>query len=185
MIPSSIDATPSREDWAISRLAAAAVALAIAEAALPSPLPGVKPGLANVVTLVVLWRFGWRAAAWVSLLRVLVASLVLGSFLSPGFVLSLAGALASLAALGLAQGLPRRWFGPVAHSIVAAFAHLVAQLAVVYLWLIPSPALWSLLPLFSGAALLFGVINGVVAHGLLASAASPETAMGSGASKAG
>ncbi len=174
MTPSFTDTAASREDWAISRMAAAAVALAIAEAALPSPLPGVKPGLANIVTLVVLWRHGWHAAAWVSLLRVLVASLVLGSFLSPGFILSLAGAVASLAALGLTRGLPQRWFGPVSHSIAAAFAHLAAQLVVVYYWLIPSPALWSLLPILAAAALVFGFINGVVAHRLLEAEAPPH-----------
>jgi len=171
----STENTADREDWAVARMAAAAVALAIAEAALPSPIPGVKPGLANIVTLVVLWRHGWRAAAWVSLLRVLVASLVLGSFLSPGFMLSFAGALASLAALRLTWGWPARWFGPVAHSVIAAFAHMLAQLAVVYWWLIPSPALWSLLPLFSSAALIFGVINGIVAQGLLEPATSGES----------
>jgi heptaprenyl diphosphate synthase len=66
----------------------------VVEAAIPSPLPGVKPGLANIVTLVVLQRLGMRAAVWVSLLRVVAGSLILGTFLSPSFVLSLCGALA-------------------------------------------------------------------------------------------
>lgn len=137
------------------------------EAALPSPLPGVKPGLANIVTLLVLQRFGWRAAVWVSLLRVVAGSLLLGSFLSPGFVLSFSGAIASLGTLALARALRPSWFGPVSHSILAAFAHVGAQLGVVYFWLIPHSGLLYLAPVFAAAALLFGVINGIIVARLL------------------
>ena len=37
---------------------------------------------------------------------------MLGSFLTPGFFLSLAGALSSLVVLGICRVLPLRWFGP-------------------------------------------------------------------------
>src|SRR5512135_607643 len=126
---------PTAEDHRIARLAALAIGLSVAEAVIPSPLPGVKPGLANIVTLLVLQRFGLRAAAWVSLLRVVAGSLLLGTFLSPSFVLSLSGALASLAVLALARPLPASLFGPVSLSVLAAFAHVAGQLAIVYLWL--------------------------------------------------
>lgn len=156
------------EDQRIARLAAAAIGLTLAEAAIPSPLPGVKPGLANIVTLMVLARFGWRAAAWVSVLRVLAGSLLLGSFLTPGFFLSLAGAISSLGMLALAMHLPARWFGPVSQSVLAAFAHIAGQVAVVYLWLIPHAGIAYLLPVLAGAALLFGTANGLVASHFLA-----------------
>ena len=60
------------------------------------PLPGVKPGLANIVTLIVLARYGWATAVWVSGLRVLAGSLLLGHFLAPGFFLTLTGTALSL-----------------------------------------------------------------------------------------
>ena len=65
MTPSTIELTPTAEDRRIARHAAAAIVLTVAEAAIPLPLPGVKPGLANIVTLVVLARWGWREAVWV------------------------------------------------------------------------------------------------------------------------
>lgn len=157
----------STEDHRIAKLAAAALGLTLLEAALPSPLPGVKPGLANIITLVVLARFGWRAAAWVTLLRVVAGSLLLGTFLSPGFLLSLSGAIASLALLALAQTLPARLFGPVTHSILAALAHFAGQFAVVYFWLIPHTGIINLVPIFAAAALFFGTINGIAAAMLL------------------
>ncbi len=144
-------------------MAALALGLSVLEAAIPSPLPGVKPGLANIVTLIVWARHGWRIAAWVSLLRVVAGSLLLGSFLAPGFFLSFSGALCSLAALALSQYLPARWFGTVTHSILAAFAHIAGQMVVVYFWLIPHAGILYLLPVFAAAALLFGAVNGLVA----------------------
>ena len=60
----SLSTTP--EDHRIARLAAAAIGLSLIDAAIPMPLPGIKPGLANIVTLIVLARYGWAAAAWVS-----------------------------------------------------------------------------------------------------------------------
>ena len=169
MTPSTteIRITPTADDHRVARHAAAAIVLTVAEAAIPLPLPGVKPGLANIVILVVLARGGWREAAWVALLRVFVGSLVLGQFLAPGFFLSLAGSLASLAVLGAAMHLPRRWFGPVSHSVLAAFAHIGGQLLVARLWLVPHDGVFYLVPVFALAATLFGLVNGLVAARLL------------------
>ena len=151
------------EDHHIARMAAVALGMTILESAIPSPLPGVKPGLANIVTLIVLARYGWRSAAWVSLLRVLAGSLLFGNFMAPGFFLSLSGAMLSLAALALSKNLPKRWFGPVSHSIYAAFAHISGQMLVVYLWLIPHAGIAYLIPFFAIAALVFGTVNGLIA----------------------
>lgn len=161
----------STEDQRVARLAALAIGLAVVESALPSPVPGVKPGLANIVTLLVLARYGWQLAVWVSLLRILGASLFLGNFLTPGFFLSLSGGLASLLVLGLAWHLPRRWFGMVSWSLLAAFAHMGGQLAVVWLGFLPVASVLQLLPAFALAALLTGWINGLIAARL---AALPE-----------
>ena len=153
----------SADDHHIARIAAVALGLTLIENAIPTPLPGVKPGLANIVTLIVLARYGWRVAAWVSLLRVVAGSLLFGSFLTPGFFLSLAGAVCSLVVLAFAQHLPARWFGAVSHSIYAAFAHISGQMLVVYLWLIPHSGIAYLIPIFATAALIFGTVNGLIA----------------------
>jgi heptaprenyl diphosphate synthase len=114
------------------------------------------------------------------LLRVLAGGLVLGNFLSPGFFLGLFGAVFSLAILALSQHLPSRWFGPVSHSILAAFAHMTGQLLLVYFWLIPHAGLAYLFPVFALAALVFGTINGIIAARFInapnqANAASTES----------
>lgn len=176
MTPSAIELPVTADDRRIARLAALAIGLTLAEAALPSPVPGIKPGLANIVVLLVLLQYGWRAAAWVSALRVLGGSLLLGTLFAPGFWLSTAGAFASLAVLALVQHLPRRHFGPVSLSVLAAFGHVGGQLALAAGWLLPGAALVNLLPVFAAAALIFGAVNGVVVARLLA--APPDDGRG-------
>lgn len=171
-----LETTPlqsSREDVRIAYLTALAIVIHIAESALPSPLPGVKPGLANIITIAVLCRFGWKMAAWVSLLRALVGSLLIGTFLSPTFFLSFAGALAAVAALAPANRLPG--IGPIGLSVLASLAHMAAQFGVAYALFIPHPALLGLLPVLMTAALVLGLVNGRIAVSMLRQLESPNT----------
>jgi len=171
MTASTIELAVREQDRRVATYAAAAVGLTLAEAVIPLPIPGIKPGLANIVTLLVLVLFGWRMAAWVSLLRVVAGALLLGNFLTPAFVLSLSGTLASLITLALFRSLYPAFLGLVGLSVLAAFAHVGAQLMVVDLWLMPGVSLLPLAPLFLAAAWVTGLVNGLVAVRLLADAA--------------
>ena len=161
------------EDRRIAGLAALAVGLSLAEAALPTPIPGIKPGLANIVILLVMLRYGFTTAAWVMAIRLLAASLVLGSFLSPGFWLAAAGAAASMAVLYLVCYFPRTLFGPVSFSLLMAFAHICGQLVLAKLWLFPTADISLLMPLFALAALVFGTANGLIVARLIAEDSMP------------
>jgi heptaprenyl diphosphate synthase len=167
MTHSIINLKTTAEDRHIAKLTALAIGLHILEAVIPSPLPGVKPGIANIVTLYVLYEYGFATAAWTSLLRVFASSLLLGQFLSPTFVLSLSGALLSLSTLFFAQRLPKKYFSAISLSIFAAFAHIAGQLIVVRLWLIPHTGVSYLIPIFALAALIFGLINGLITTKLI------------------
>jgi len=156
----------TRDDHRIAWFTALAITIHIAESALPSPLPGVKPGLANVVTIIVLIKFGWQVAAWVNLLRVLAGSLLIGTFLSPTFILSLSGALISTSVLILLVKLPTQCsaFG---YSIASAMAHTMTQFWVAYWLFISHEGLFYLLPVLMTFALIFGIINGLIALSVL------------------
>lgn len=169
--PSTIE-NATAEDHRIAWMAALAIALSMAEAVFPSPIPGVKPGLANIVVLLVLYQDGLRAAIWVSALRVIAGSLFFGSFLTPTFFLSLSGATCSLLMLVMTSRLPRRLFGPITHSLLSSIAHIAGQLIVVYLWLIPHQGILYLIPILAIAAAVFGIVNGIIAARILS---SPET----------
>jgi heptaprenyl diphosphate synthase len=169
-MPSATE-TPSRRDRQIAGFAAVAILIHLLEAGLPSPVPGIKPGLANIVTLVVLLRHGLAAAVWVTGLRVLVGSLLVGSFLAPGFWLSAAGATASLAALaaglGLARGLPLLAPSVIGLSALSAVAHVAGQFLLAWSVFVPHPGLLALLPPLLTAALALGLVTGVLAQRLL------------------
>lgn len=157
----------TRDDHRIAWLTALAITIHIAESALPTPLPGVKPGLANVITIAVLIRFGWQMATWVTLLRVVAGSLLIGTFLSPTFILSLSGALASTVILGLLSLLPGQGCGPLGYSVASAMTHTMAQFWIAYWLFIQHDGLFHLLPLLMTAALGFGIISGTIARAML------------------
>ncbi|MDQ7016620.1 MAG: Gx transporter family protein [Gammaproteobacteria bacterium] len=153
-----------RHDLRIVWLTSLAITIYVVEATLPSPLPGVKPGLANIVTLFTLYYFGFSSAVWVSLLRVLAGSLLLGTFLSPAFFLSLSGACCSLLVLALTRKLPLSLFGL---SLLASLAHMLGQFFTAYFLFIPHSGLFHLLPILMTAALVFGLVSGTIAHATL------------------
>ena len=154
-------------DHQIAQLSAIAIGLSLIESVLPSPMPGVKPGIANIISLYAMYRFNFRIAIWVSILRVFATSLILGQFLSPTFMLSLSGSLLSLLTLYFSIKLPSRFFSPIGLSVLSSFAHITGQLLLVRLWLIPHASIYYLIPVYSAAALTFGLINGWITYRLL------------------
>ena len=166
MIPLRMNKNGVREDLLTAHLAAAAIAAHVLEAALPGPGPWFKVGLANTFTLVALFHIGWRAALVVSLIRVLAGSMALGTFLSPTFFLSLSGALAAVGVMGVARLMPLR-FGPVGVSLLAALAHMSAQVSTAYLLIIGHAGLFLALPWFLAGSWVTGILNGLIAFLIL------------------
>lgn len=161
----------SLSDAQIAGFAAIAVLVHLVEAGIPSPVPGIKPGLANVVTLIVWARWGLASAVWVTGLRVLVGSLLVGSFMAPGFWLATAGAALSLGALALASGwnraVPRLPLTVVGVSALSAVAHVSGQFLLAWRVFVPHPGLLNLLPLLLAMALALGLVTGWLAQRLL------------------
>ena len=150
-------------DRIIAYYAAMAIGLSLIDLSIPTPIPGIKPGLANIAILVCLMRFGIKSAVTVTFLRVLVTGLLLGTLFGPTFWLSLSGGLFSAFTLALCTYLPSRYFSVVSYSIVAAFAHISAQIVVVGLCLLPLSTLYKIIPVFALFALITGTINGLAA----------------------
>jgi heptaprenyl diphosphate synthase len=106
---------------------AAAAALSVLERALPSPLPWLKPGLANIFSLVLVAGGAVREALLVAVLRTFLAALFFGGLFSIGHVFALCGALASVGAMRLAAA--PGVFSLYGISMAGAFAHGLGQLA--------------------------------------------------------
>ena len=154
-------------DHQIAKLSAIAIALSLVEFFFPSPIPGVKPGIANIIILYTIFKFDLRMAIWVSIIRVFVTSIILGSFLSPTFFLSLSGALFSLLLLIIFRNLSPKYFSLISFSLIASLAHIAGQFIIVRFWIIPHNGIFYLLPIFILSAFIFGLVNALVTSKLL------------------
>ena len=126
-------------------------------------VPGVKIGLANIVTVFLLYSIGLPEAILVSLIRVCLSSLLFGNLTS--FIYSATGAIVSLIAMLIAKNLTP--FGKVGVSVIGALMHNAGQVAAACLVMGTAALAVYFIPLIitgtlSGAVI--GVIAGIVAH---------------------
>ncbi|MCI9431435.1 MAG: Gx transporter family protein [Oscillospiraceae bacterium] len=122
----------------------------------PGLLPGMKVGLTNIVVLFALYRMGLRDAVWISLARVLLASMTFGNAYS--FSYSLAGAALSLAVMA---GL-KKWdkFSLLGVSAAGGVCHNLGQLAVAAAVLETARLGWYL-PALLASGTAAGVVIGI------------------------
>ena len=152
----------------IAILSAYALALHGFESLLPTPIPWLKLGLSNIITLVALVLYGFRTALVVTLIRVVLASIFIGTFLGPAFILSTGGGIASVIAMGLTIKLFKNLFGTVGISLIGALFHNLAQLSLAYyLFIQRIEAVLIISPFILLIGSLTGIVNGVVSDILI------------------
>jgi heptaprenyl diphosphate synthase len=158
----------SQDNYRIAILSAYALALHGFESLIPMPIPWLKVGLANIITITTFILFGFKAAFTVTLIRVTIASLFSGTFLGPGFVLSMGGGVASILAMGMVFSVLPGFFGPMGLSLIGALFHNLAQLSLAYLLFIQriEPVLF-ITPVLILIGTLTGFVNGLVADLLI------------------
>lgn len=106
-----------------------ALVLSYLEAILPPlypAVPGIKVGLANIVIIFILYKYGVKEAATVSLLRVFIVALLFGNVMT--FAYSIAGAVLSVLLMGLFKKI--NIFSQIGVSIIGGVAHNLGQILV-------------------------------------------------------
>jgi len=152
----------------VAILSAYALALHGFESLLPTPIPWLKPGLANIITLVALILYGFRTAILVTLIRVVLASIFIGTFLGPAFILSAGGGIASVIAMALSIKSFKNLFGTVGISLIGALFHNVAQLSLAYFLFIQRiEAVLIISPLIVLLGSVTGIVNGIISDILI------------------
>lgn len=143
----------------LAMLTAVAMILSYVESLLPSVgIPGVKMGLANIAVIFALFRFGWKEAAALSLVRVVLVSLLFGSV--GAMLYSLAGAVLSLAVMALLRRIDR--FSTVGISVAGGVAHNAGQILMAML-ILQTKQLLSYLPVLAVSGIAGGVLTGLAA----------------------
>ena len=145
----------------------AAVALGLweLESLIPMPLPGVKPGLANIVTLVAMVLLGRREAGDILFVRVILASVF--SYNPSAVIFSLAGGAAAWIVMALVlRFFEEKNFWVV--GVLGALGHNAGQLAAArFYYNMPFSELATMLPWLIIAAVVAGAFTGVVGMLLL------------------
>ena len=143
----------------LAMLTAVAMILSYVESLLPSVgIPGVKMGLANIAVIFALFRFGWKEAAALSLVRVVLVSLLFGSV--GAMLYSLAGAVLSLAVMALLCRIDR--FSTVGISVAGGVAHNAGQILMAML-ILQTKQLLGYLPVLAVSGIAGGVLTGLAA----------------------
>ena len=140
-------------------LTSLALILSYVEAVLPpilAAVPGVKLGFPNILIIFILYRMGTARAAAVSLVRIVLVSLLFGTFLS--FLYSVAGAVLSLAVMAVMKktGL----FSVVAVSVAGGVTHNLGQILVAVA-LLKTPQIAYYMIVLSMAGIAAGIFIGL------------------------
>ena len=143
---------------------ALALILSYVESLLPPlmAVPGVKVGLPNVVILFLLYRYGWKEAGAVSLVRLLLTAALFTGFAA--FLYGLSGAALSLLGSALLKRTDR--FSPLGVSVAGGVLHNLGQIAFAAL-VLDSGYIFAYLPILLLSGTVAGALVGLLAAILL------------------
>ena len=135
-----------------------AMILSFVESQIPTfvAIPGIKLGLPNIAIIIILYRFGWKEASIISLLRVILTSLLFGTVLS--MLYSIAGAVLSLVAMILLK----KVLSTVTISVIGGVCHNIGQILVAIL-VTETQQLLYYLPVLIISGVIAGIVVGIIA----------------------
>ena len=135
-----------------------AMILSFVESQIPTfvAIPGIKLGLPNIAIIIILYRFGWKEASIISLLRVILTSLLFGTVLS--MLYSIAGAVLSLVAMILLK----KVLSTVTISVIGGVCHNIGQILVAIL-VTETQQLLYYLPVLINSGVIAGIVVGIIA----------------------
>ena len=139
-------------------MAALALIFSYVEAIIPysASLPGIKLGIANVVTVIALYKFGVKDAIAVSIIRIVIAGLLFNGLF--GMIYSLAGAALSLA--GMIALKRTGLFSVTGVSMAAGVLHNMGQLIIASA-LIEDLRIFFYFPMLMFSGIVAGILVGI------------------------
>lgn len=153
---------PVKKLTQLSLLAAAALILYVIEFRLPNPvpIPGVKLGLANIITVVAVYRFKPCETALLVAVRVILGAVFAGSLSS--FLFSVSGAVFCLCGMMIIKKILSEKQLPLC-SVLGAMFHNVGQMAAA-VWVMGSVSVLAYLPILIVTGCIAGLFTGVCAR---------------------
>lgn len=118
--------------------------------------PGIKLGLANLVTVVILYRGTWKDAALVSALRILLGGFLFGNLFS--ILYSFAGAIVSFLVMLLLK--KAKGFSIVGVSVAGGVFHNLGQI-IAAVFLMENGSVMYYFPVLMVAGIITGTLIGI------------------------
>lgn len=146
----------------LSLYTAISLGIFVLESMLPPiiPIPGIKPGLANIITLIVLMKYTGRDALLVTLCRILLATFCTGN--AQSFLYSIAGGLLSLGIMILVNKLLSGSYIYIT-SILGGIFHNIGQILVA-IAVTSTPLVITYLPVLILSGIITGMFTGLCAY---------------------
>lgn len=146
-------------------LCACAVVLSIFEGMLPDlpfPVPGMKPGLANIVTMTAIEAMGFSSSLYVTVAK---SAFVLVTRGATAFLMSFSGGIFSMLVMYFLLKCRKPRFGCIGTGVAGAFCHNIAQLAMASL--LTNTLIFYYLPFIGAISLITGSITGTAVYFIL------------------
>lgn len=125
-------------------------------------IPGVKLGLANIVTLVILYIYGWKDALIVLVLRIGLVALLYSAMPAP--LMSFAGGILAFSVMVIFQKSKR--FSIISVSVAGALFHMIGQIAMAII-ILKTEALLYYLPYMMVISVPTGIFTGLIAKRMI------------------
>lgn len=142
-------------------LATLALIFSYVEAIIPIPIavPGVKLGIANLAVLIALYRFDFRYALSINLIRIIVSGLLFNGLF--GALYAMSGGILSLLVMWILK--KTNLFSIVGVSMAGGVAHNMGQILVASI-LVSDLRMFMYLPVLMFSGIISGIIIGVIAY---------------------
>lgn len=144
----------------LANLIAVAIVLSIVESWLQIiPVPGARLGLANLITIVVLYLYDFKSALLVTIVRVFLVALLSGS-LGPTFYMGMMGGIFAIVIMGLTK---KVGIGIILVSLIGSLSHQVGQI-IAGMYVIGSKDIIYYLYIMLPLGVVTGIVNGFIAE---------------------
>jgi len=154
--------TVNSEIFFLAMMTAIASGLYFLEMLLPRPLPFLKPGLSNIIVLLLIFSSFIKEAIIVATAKSVIGAFATGMLFSPTFLLSFSGSLCSAVIMVVAlKSLHNITVFGI--SVVGSFTHLFVQLLLVRFFIIKSGSIISLYPIIAIFSVIAGLFTGIIA----------------------
>lgn len=135
------------------------------------PLPGIKLGLANIVTMFLLFYSDIPSALTVITLRCILSSLLFGNIIS--LIFSFSGGIASLFIMAMLKRLNGKFITLYGISMAGAAAHNFGQIIAASITLYDT-AVFGYLPFLLLASIITGLITGAFSNIIFSRLSKPD-----------